>query len=738
MTRWNEGSPAQYLPAELVLSQAEIGIIVTDRGGNVVFANEHVARLLRLMGEARALVGKPLGALGLIPEEAPGKADEPLRQVLSGMTWEDTIAGRRGDGTLVFVREIAVPLRDPGGDIDGMVVLVTEAGRRDAQREPDRLRLLEQIGERLAGSLELDATLRHVAQILVPRFADHCFIDLFSGDKLIRRAAAHVGGWEPPAGTWARVGEPISYPPGHFVEQALSRLETIVVPDLQADFYPAPSEQSMTAADQAGLTSVLASPLYARGELLGDISLALSRLTDRADPHYDLSDGDLIGAIAGRVAVAIDNAMLFEAERRTALAFQQSLLPQSVPELDGLEVAFRYVPAKPLATQGQGIQTQVGGDWYDIIPLAAGRVGLVIGDVEGRGARAAATMGQLRAALRAYAQDEKSPADIMRKLDEWVRSTAPVGAGGDPPTVSCIYMIYDAWSRELTFANAGHAAPLLALAGSVRPLEVRHKGVLLGVRGRGIRGLPTYREQAVTLPPGAALVLYTDGLTDRRTRADGAGHYTEAEALAMLRHALRTAPASAGALASAAETAVPGDIDDDMAILVFRSSPADLASAEQSFPAEPIMVSEARHLAQATFAAWDMYPDQADLACLLVSEVVTNAVLHASVTPSPSGRRWDLEIDPAAVTGEPTAPAHQAPAYRPREFTLRLRRGAQSVWVEVFDPDLRLPRLRTARATDEGGRGLYLVEQLATRWGSRPTPEGKTVWFEVPLDGKDR
>ena len=155
------------------------------------------------------------------------------------------------------------------------------------------------------------------------------------------------------------------------------------------------------------------------------MALALSRLTDRPDPHYDLADGNLVGAIASRVAVAIDNAMLFEAERQTALAFQQSLLPQEVPELDGLEVAFRYVPAKPLETQGQGIQTQVGGDWYDIIPLAAGRVGLVIGDVEGRGPRAAATMGQLRAALRAYAQDEQAPADIMRKLDEWVRSTAP-------------------------------------------------------------------------------------------------------------------------------------------------------------------------------------------------------------------------------------------------------------------------------------------------------------------------
>jgi serine phosphatase RsbU (regulator of sigma subunit) len=745
MTRWSES-----LPAELVLSQAEIGVIVADQAGDVAFANDYIIRLLRLTDPASALIGKPLGSLGLLPENEGGRAEEIARQVMNGVPWEDTFAGRRADGSLLFVREFAVPLRSPSGEVDGIVLLVTEAGRRDAQREPDRLRLLERIGQRLAGSLELDATLRHVAQILVPRFGDHCFIDLYSGDKLIRRAAAHAGGWEPPDGTWARAGEAIQYPPGHFTQQAMSRLETIVVPDTQAGYYPAPSKQSMSAADQVGITSVLASPLYARGELLGAISLALSRVTtDRPDPHYDLSDGDLIGAIASRVAVAIDNAMLFEAEQRTALAFQQSLLPQTVPELDGLEVAFRYVPAKPLATQGQGIQTQVGGDWYDIIPLAAGRVGLVIGDVEGRGARAAATMGQLRAALRAYAQDEKSPADIMRKLDEWVRSTAPVGAGGDPPTVSCIYLIYDAWSRELTFANAGHAAPLLAQAGTVRPLEVRHKGVLLGVRGRGIRGLPTYREQTVTLPPGAALVLYTDGLTDRRTRADGDGHYTESEAVAMLRDALLSAAPSASALVVAAETAVPGDIDDDMAILAFRSSADDLASAERSFPAEPIMVSEARKLATATFKAWKMHPDQADLALLLVSEVVTNAVLHASVTPSPAGRRFDLELDapaetpPGGVNVGALTPAsglslgaHYAPVYRPREFTLRLRRGAESVWVEVFDPDLRLPRLRTARATDEGGRGLYLVEQLATRWGSRPTADGKAVWFEIPLDNK--
>jgi serine phosphatase RsbU (regulator of sigma subunit) len=760
MTRWNEGVFDSDLSAELVLRQAEIGVIVADRQGNVLFANEHVAALLRLPSDASKIAGQPLHTLGFIPDGDLPKAADLSGQVLSGMTWEGTFTGSRGDGTLVFLRVLAVPLRHPSGDIGGMVIMVTEAGRRDAQREQDWVRLLERIGERLAGSLELDTTLRHVAQILVPQFADHCFIDLISGDKLVRRVMTHAGGWEPAAGTWAGVGEPISYPAGHFMQQAMERLETVVVPDLRAEYYPAPSEESMSAADQAGLTSVLASPLCARGELLGVMALALSRLTDRRDPHYDLSDGDLIGAIASRVAVAIDNAMLFEAERQTALAFQQSLLPQEVPELDGLEVAFRYVPAKPLETQGQGIQTQVGGDWYDIIPLAAGRVGLVIGDVEGRGPRAAATMGQLRAALRAYAQDEHAPADIMRKLDEWVRSTAPAGAGGDPPTVSCIYMIYDAWSRELTFANAGHAAPLMASGGAVKPLEVRHKGVLLGVRGRGIRGLPTYKEQTVRLPPGAALVLYTDGLTDRRSREDGPGHYTEAEAVAMLRDAILATASSgaaeggAGTLALAAENAVPGDIDDDMAILVLRSSPEELASAERPFPAEPIMVSEARRVAASTFAAWHMDPDQADLACLLVSEVVTNAVLHAAVTPSPAGRRFDLDLDPpsalpaavptpwpggvTAVTAQTwdSPVAHLAPPQHPREFVLRLRRGAEAVWVEVFDPDLRLPRLRTARATDEGGRGLYLVEQLATRWGSRPTPEGKAVWFELPLNGR--
>jgi hypothetical protein len=218
-----------------------------------------------------------------------------------------------------------------------------------------------------------------------------------------------------------------------------------VVPDLRDRRFPAPNARSLRAREDVGVVSAVAAPLCARGELLGVMSLGLSRLSGPGERHYDADDRGFMAAIAGRVAIAIDNAMLFEEERRTALAFQTSLLPQRLPTLDGLEVAWRYMPAKPLETHGQGIQTQVGGDWYDLIPLSAGRVGIVIGDVEGRGARAAAVMGQLRAALRAFAQDDKPPAEILRKLDDWCRTlgtTTPDSPDQlDPPIVSCTYLV---------------------------------------------------------------------------------------------------------------------------------------------------------------------------------------------------------------------------------------------------------------------------------------------------------
>ena len=744
MKRWEGNASDAYLPPETVLDQVETAVIVTDRLSNLLYWNAFTPKLFGYPEDSRHLMGRSILSLGF-DETDLVKATELAKQVLRGHVWEGTFALSRHDDSRIFVRAQAVPLRHPSGAIHGVVIFAREAMRRGNERELDRIGLLERIGERLAGSLELNRTLRHVAETLVPQFADHCFIDLFQNEKLVRRVSTHAKGWQPPPGTWAAIGEPIHYPHGHFCQQAMDRLDTIVLEDFESRRFPSPSEGSAQACLDVDMTSVITAPLCARGELLGVMSLALSRLTQRDDCHYDSFDRDFVGAIASRVAIAIDNAMLFEEERRTALAFQKSLLPQDIPKLDGLEIACRYVPAKPLETHGQGIQTQVGGDWYDIIPLSAGRVGIVIGDVEGRGARAAAIMGQLRAALRAFAQDDKPPAEMLRKLDEWCRTlghteTDAHGARTPvTPIVSCTYLVYDAWTRKLVFANAGHDAPLLVVDGEVGELEIKHKGVLLGVRSQGVGGVPPFREEQRELAPGATLVLYTDGLTDRRTREGGTGHYTEEEAVQMLRRAVKAAAyKDVEAVAKAAEDAVPGDIDDDMAIVVVRSSATKLLSREKVFPAEPIMVSEARRMAGEAFSGWGMDPEQAELACLLVSEVVTNVVLHAAVSPTP---RRELVFEAAAVGGSAPGledswdltPFDDSPASSGTQFTVRLRRGEAAVWVEVFDSDLRLPRIRNAGETDEGGRGLYLVDQLATRWGSRPTKDGKAVWFEVPV-----
>jgi PAS domain S-box-containing protein len=729
-------------PSE-VLDQVATAVVVTDTDCALVYANSFAVSLFGFPDDPAHLVGRPLASLG-IDQGDVATINQMAANVLRGWPWEGTFASERIDGSRVFVRAHASPLRGADGQISGIAIMAREATRQGAQRVADRIGLLERIGERLASSLELDVTLRQVAETLVPQFADHCFIDLWHGDTLVRRAQLNARGWQPEPGSWALVGEQISYPTGHFCEQAMSTQDTVVVADLSHESFPVPRPESQQICDDIKLTSVIAAPLVARGQLLGVMSLALSWLTERDDRHYSADDRDFLSAIASRIAVAIDNSMLFEEERRTALAFQTSLLPKDPPFVDGLEVAYKYVPAKPLETHGQGIQTQVGGDWYDIIPLSAGRVGIVIGDVEGRGARAAAVMGQLRAALRAFAQDDKSPAEILRRLDDWVRTLGPAAAeehgfaAADPPTVSCTYLVYDAWSRTLSFSNAGHVPPLLVRGHDVSQLEILDRGVLLGVRGRGVPGLPTYREENRYLAPGSTLVFYTDGLIDRRQRADGSGHYTDTEVQAMLRQSVRdAADGTVEQIAAAAEHAVPGEIDDDMAVVVVRTSPVDLASWEGQFPAEPIRVSEARRLAHETFTNWGMDVEQADLACLLVSEVVTNVVLHAAVSPTP---RHELVLEgagagPLGIIGDwELAPFEDGLSTPPgKDFTLRLRRGHEAVWVEVFDADLRLPRIRSAGDSDEGGRGLYLVDQLATRWGSRPTKDGKAVWFEMPI-----
>ncbi|MFG1696658.1 SpoIIE family protein phosphatase [Nonomuraea sp. NPDC049309] len=740
MKRWGDLSQeaADHLAAGAVLDQAEMAVIVTDRFSNLLYWNPFAEKLFGAPDKSPSRDSSAL-SLGIMEKDHP-VAVELAKQVLKGGVWEGTFDVRRADGTIVYVRAQAVPLRHPSGQVTGIVLTAREALRSN-EREKDRFGLLERIGERLAGSLYVEETLKRVAEMLVPQFADHCFIELMEGDRLVRRVSQHVQGWTPPSGTWKPVGAEIRYPPGHYADTALRRQETILVEDFSRSRYPAPHEGSARLCGEIGMTSAIVAPLLVRGETLGLMYLGLSNLTDRRSPHYDAFDRDFVGAIATRVALAIDNALLFEEERHTAESFQKYLLPRALPQLDGLQIAVRYYPAAPLASHGQGIQTQVGGDWYDVIPLSAGRVGIVIGDVEGRGAKAAAIMGQLRAALRAFAQDDKSPADILARLDEWTRIIATPeqdDKGGEvsiPPIVTCQYLVYDAWSRQLSFANAGHAPPLLLVDGECRELEIEEVGQPLGVRAKGLHADLVYKEETRTLPPGAALLLYTDGLVDRRPSRDGTSP-SEEETLGILCEKLsKLSGAEVERIADAATVAVPGEIDDDMAILVVRSSDVDLDVESRTFPAQPIMVGEARRMAAEAFASWNVPEERAELACLLVSEVVTNVVLHAAAAGVPR-RELVVEGPPLPFEESWDVPGLEEEEVGDKEFTLRLRRGAESVWVEVFDQDLRLPRIRSAGENDEGGRGLYLVDQLARRWGSRPTREGKAVWFEIPTRGR--
>jgi PAS domain S-box-containing protein len=741
---------ADVLSTEQVFGQVEAAMLVVDHFGVLRYANHYAATLFGFPSPEH-MTGGVFVKLGFDDDDSL-KLDSLKRQACKGKDWEGTVSIRRPDGAKFFIRLTASPLRDEAGEITGSLIMARQAvqlGGGGALRQVGQVGLLDWIGERLSTTLPLAATLDRVAETLVPQFADHCLIDLWqekdlSRRVLVRRVLKNAWNWEPPPGSWAQPGDLPNYPKGHFCLQAMDENETLLVdePFERKPDYPAPSEESMQASREVGITSVITAPLQARGRMLGVMTLVLSGLTVRDVRDYAPDDRDTVAGIASRIAIAIDNAMLFEEERETALAFQDSLLPRRLPVLDGIDVAHKYVPAQPLEKHGQGIQTQVGGDWYDIIPLSAGRVGIVIGDVQGRGAKAAAIMGQLRSAVRAFALDDKAPAEILQRLDEWVCAMADDETATDAPIVSCTYMVYDPWFGELTLANAGHWSPMLVSGGDVKQLKIE-EGLLLGVRGV-VPGLPPHHEETRDLPPGSTLVFFTDGLIDRRPREDGSGDYTNAEVFRMLGAAVKSvAEESVWRIANAAQNAVPGHIDDDMAILVVRTASENLKHWDVQFPAEAIKVSEARRMAFDMFIECGMDDEQADLACLLVSEVVTNVVRHTTPVSAPR-HEYALETAGPADTGGqraldvdedwagPTSP-DELGKLPSQDFKLRIRKGQDAVWVEVFDSDLRLPRIRMAGETDEGGRGLYLVEQLATRWGSRPTDDGKAVWFEMPI-----
>jgi serine phosphatase RsbU (regulator of sigma subunit)/CheY-like chemotaxis protein len=244
----------------------------------------------------------------------------------------------------------------------------------------------------------------------------------------------------------------------------------------------------------------LAVPLVGRtGGRLGLIQVA-----DKVEGDFTESDEVVLTQLAQLAAVAIENAERFRQEHDIAQTLQRSLLPRELPTVPGLELAVRYQPG--------GAGTQVGGDWYDVIQLDDGRVALTVGDIMGRGARAAAVMGQLRTATRAYALQGLPPTVVMRSIDRLLPDV-----GGDA-MATAIFLVLDPVSRRLEVVSAGHPPPLLVeVDGTWRFIECDPHTPL------GVLAGPTYSATALTVPPGALLLLYTDGLVEERDEnlADG-------------------------------------------------------------------------------------------------------------------------------------------------------------------------------------------------------------------------
>jgi anti-sigma regulatory factor (Ser/Thr protein kinase) len=348
-----------------------------------------------------------------------------------------------------------------------------------------------------------------------------------------------------------------------------------------------------------------------------------------------------------------------------------------------VEAASRYLPAA---------RAGVGGDWFDVIPLSGMRVAMVVGDVVGHGVQASATMGRLRTAVRTLADIDLAPDELLTHLDDLVvRLSAE--SGGDLVTgevgATCLYAVYDPVSRRCTLARAGHLPPVVVRPGAAPELVDVPAGPPLG-----FGGLP-FESAELELPEGTVLSLHTNGLVENRERDIDAGH-------ALLCAALARDSASLDETCDRVLHTLlpPGGTADDVALLLVRTRglPAEQV-ATWDIPADPALVSPIRKQVVEQLDAWKL-TEASFTAELVVSELVTNAIRYGS-----------------------------------HPIRLRLLHGAAALTCEVSDTSHTAPHLRRAKTWDEGGRGLLLVAQLTERWGSRYTPEGKTIWAELSLLG---
>ncbi|MBD0713454.1 ATP-binding SpoIIE family protein phosphatase, partial [Streptomyces sp. CBMA370] len=577
-----------------------------------------------------------------------------------------------------------------GGAVAVAVAPQPPAGAAPTRREGERLRFVGAATRRIARGIDLDEIVLGLCRATVPTFSDEIFVYL--------RDPLPVGDERPVAPFLLRLRRT-----DRLRLSDLEGEELVLVPDPD----PTPAAELCEVRSGGALAEVL------RGvrPVFGDSAAAQAALTELLSPEHPLPGGlrailaplrgrrrvigaavfmrrperagfepnDLLVAaqLATHTALGIDKAVLYGREAYIADELQRTMLPDSLPQPTGVKLASRYLPAAETA--------RVGGDWYDAIPLPGSRVALVVGDVMGHSMTSAAIMGQLRTTAQTLAGLDLPPQEVLHHLDEQAQRL------GENRMATCMYAVYDPVSHRITVANAGHPPPiLLHLGGRAEVLRVP-PGAPIGVGGVDFEAVE------LDAPAGATLLLYTDGLVESRLRDVWTGIEQLRERLAAT--AQLTGPDHSPPLEALCDDVLdmlgPGDRDDDIALLAARFdgiAPSDVAywflEPEDAAP------GRARRLARRALSRWGL-EELTDSVELLISEVVTNAVRYAE-----------------------------------RPVTLRLLR-TDVLRCEVGDDSPQLPRQRRARETDEGGRGLFLVNRLARRWGATRLSGGKVVWFEL-------
>lgn len=429
------------------------------------------------------------------------------------------------------------------------------------------------------------------------------------------------------------------------------------------------------AVEPLNVSSAAYLPLIAQGRPIGVIGLFFERESDFRD-----QERNVLLALGSSIAQSLARAMLYDQEHEIAAGLQQAMLPRRIPGFPEAQIAVRYRSAR--------MGRDIGGDWYDVIPLPDGRVAAVIGDVQGHDTQAAALMGQLRIVLRAYAAEGHAPATVM------ARASAFLNELDTDRFATCTYVDADLTTGAARFVRAGHLDPMVRHAeGICRRLPVAG-GLPLGISSEF--RLLDYPVTTVHLAPGDTLVLCTDGLVEEPGADLDAG-------LRHLAREVRDGPQDVQQLADRlCESADDRRGEDDMALLLLRRLGAPEHDTAGRFrqhiaPSDPAGLSAARHMIRAAVRAWGAR-ERADEIELVADELITNALLHT---------------DGEAVVN------------------IRMPHGAERrLRLEVEDGSSSLPRRREPGEAGVSGRGLLLVDRLADVWGVEPRGGGKCVWCE--------